>query len=302
MKEEKKPVLVDWLVLLGLMLIWGSSFILIKKGLQTFSNLQVGSLRIGISFLALLPFAISRLRVMNSRNFFLFIIAGLIGNAIPAFLFATAQKNLDSLMAGILNSLTPLFTLLVGVWFFNRKSHWLNVAGVVAGFFGAAGLLYVAGGRNLSLTIAPAILVIIATVCYAVQMNFIKNFLSGYDPVAIASLAFSFIGIPAIIFLTEFTDFFKVMQTHPGAWYGLGYVAILSVLGTALAIIANYWLIRRTTALFASSVTYLMPIVSIGWGIIDGEPFLVTYAVWIIILLFGVYLANKPITNKITIK
>jgi drug/metabolite transporter (DMT)-like permease len=294
MQEEKKPQLPDWLVLFGLMLIWGSSFILIKKGLLSFDNLQVGALRVTISFLALLPFAITRLKKLKIKNFHLFLIAGLMGNAIPAFLFAKAQTQMDSFMAGILNSLTPLFTLIVGVWFFSRKTHWMNVAGVVTGFLGAAGLLYYAGGGSFNVTLLPAFLVILATICYAVQMNFIKNYLSGYDAITIASLAFLFIGIPAFLFLGFYTDFFHRLTHVPGSWAGLGYITILSVLGTALAIIANFWLIKRTSALFASSVTYLMPIVSIMWGLIDGEPFLVSFLLWITVILTGVYFANRP--------
>ncbi len=294
MKQENKPQMLDWLVLIGLMLIWGSSFILIKKGLQSFDNLQVGALRVGISFFALLPFAVSRLRKIKKKNFYLFVIAGLFGNALPAFLFAKAQTGMDSLMAGILNSLTPLFTLLLGVWFFGRRTHWMNVAGVFTGFLGAAGLLFVAGGGSFNLNIVPALFVIMATICYAIQMNFIKNYLTGYDPLTIASLAFVFIGIPAIFFLLLNTDFIYRITHVPGSWEGLGYIAILSVLGTAIAIVANFWLIKRTSALFASSVTYLMPIVSIGWGILDGEPFLVVYAFWILVILLGVYMANRP--------
>jgi len=294
MKEEKKPEFLDWAVLIGLMLIWGSSFILIKKGLQSFDNLQVGALRVSISFLALLPFALLRLKKIKRNNFHLFLIAGLMGNALPAFLFAKAQTGLDSLMAGVLNSLTPLFTLLIGIWFFSRRSHWLNVSGVLTGFLGAAGLLFVAGGGSFNLTILPAVYVIIATICYAVQMNFIKNYLTGYDPLTIASLAFVFIGIPALLFVFFLTDFPHRIINVPGSWQGLGYIAVLSLLGTALAIIANFWLIKRTSALFASSVTYLMPVVSIGWGIVDGEPFLPVYVVWIMIILLGVYLANRP--------
>ncbi len=294
MKEENKPEILDWLVLLALMLVWGSSFILIKKGLRTFDNLQVGALRVTISFLALLPFAIMRLHKLKLRNFHLFLIAGLFGNALPAFLFAKAQTQLDSLMAGILNSLVPLFTLTIGVWFFGRKTHWLNVAGVISGLIGAAGLLWVAGGGSLTLNIIPASFVIMATICYAVQMNFIKNYLTGYDPITIASLAFVFIGVPSFYFLSFHTDFYQIMKSDPSGWSGLGYIAILSVLGTALAIIANFWLIKRTSALFASSVTYLMPIVSIAWGIIDGESFMPVFLIWIAIILFGVYLANRP--------
>jgi drug/metabolite transporter (DMT)-like permease len=294
MKQEKRPELLDWIVLLALMLVWGSSFILIKKGLESFDNLQVGALRVSISFLALLPFSLKRISRLKIYNFHLFLLAGLMGNAIPAFLFAKAQTGMDSLMAGILNSLTPLFTLLLGVWFFGRRTHWLNVLGVITGFLGAAGLLFVAGGMSFHVTVIPALFVIMATICYAIQMNFIKNYLTGYDPITIASLAFLFIGIPAMLFLFSSTDFVFRMQNISGSWTGLGYITILSVFGTAIAIIANFWLIKRTSALFASGVTYLMPVVSIGWGIIDGEPFLISFALWIALILLGVYMANRP--------
>lgn len=294
MQEENKPVLLDWLVLMALMLVWGSSFILIKRGLEGFSNVQVGALRVSVSFLALLPFALRHLGKLSWRNFYLFLLAGLTGNALPAFLFAKAQTQLDSLMAGILNSLTPLFTLLLGVWFFSRRTFFLNFLGVVMGFLGAAGLLYAAGGGSLTLNLIPALYVILATVCYALNMNLIKNFLSEYHPVAIASLAFVFIGIPALLFLTLQTDFLWRMQNVEGSWVALGYITLLSVFGTALAIMAHFWLIKRTSALFASSVTYLMPIVSILWGVLDGEPFLLSYLIWIGVILVGVYVANRP--------
>ncbi|TVQ90897.1 MAG: DMT family transporter [Bacteroidetes bacterium] len=294
MLEEKKPVLVDWLVLFALMLTWGSSFILIKRGLVTFDSIQVGALRVSISFLALLPFAITRLSKIKIKNFHLFLIAGLFGNAFPAFLFAMAQTELDSLMAGVLNSLTPLFTLLLGIWFFGRRTHFLNVAGVITGFIGAAGLLFAAGAGSGNLNLLPSLYVILATICYAINMNFIKNFLTDYDSITIASLAFMFIGVPAIVYLGFYTDFFHLMGSAEKSWESLGYIAILSVFGTALAIIANFWLIKRTSPLFASSVTYLMPIVSIAWGIFDGELFLISFFIWILVILTGVYIANRP--------
>ncbi len=294
MQQENKPVFGDWFVLFLLMLTWGSSFILIKRGLVSFDHIQLGALRVSISFLALLPFALQRLSKIRFKNFHLFLIAGLFGNALPAFLFARAQTEIDSLMAGILNSLTPLFTLLLGVWFFGRKTHFLNVAGVILGFIGAAGLLYVAGEGNMNFNILPSFLVIMATVCYAINMNFIKNYLAGYDSITIASLAFVFIGVPAIIYLSFHTDFYYRMSHVEGSWESLGYIALLSVFGTSLAIIANFWLIKRTSALFASSVTYLMPLVSVAWGIFDGEPFLLSFLVWIGIILAGVYVANRP--------
>jgi drug/metabolite transporter (DMT)-like permease len=294
MHQENKPLLLDWMVLFALMLVWGSSFILIKKSLIGFDNLQVGALRISISFLALLPLAIRRLARIKKKNFYLFLIAGLLGNAIPAFLFAKAQTGLDSYMAGILNSLTPLFTLIFGVWLFGRRTVWLNVAGVIAGFAGAAGLLYSAGGGSIELNLIPALFVVIATICYALQMHFVKNYLTGYDPITIASLAFVFIGIPSMIFLFVGTDFFYRMNHGESSWKSLGYVSLLSVFGTALAIMASFWLLKRTSALFTSSVTYLMPVVSIGWGVFDSEPFLFSYILWIAIILVGVYMANLP--------
>ncbi len=294
MQEENKPVLIDWVVLIALMLTWGSSFILIKRGLVVFDSIQVGALRVSISFIALLPVALMRLSKLRIKNFHLFLIAGLFGNALPAFLFAKAQTELDSLMAGILNSLTPLFTLLLGVWLFGRRTHFLNVLGVFLGFIGAAGLLYTAGEGAATLNIEYSFYVILATICYAINMNFIKNYLTDYDPITIASLAFIFIGIPSVIFLSFYTDFFWRMSYVQGSWEGFGYIVILSVFGTAIAIIANFWLIKRTSALFASSVTYLMPIVSVAWGVIDDELFLFTFFLWIVIILFGVYLANRP--------
>jgi drug/metabolite transporter (DMT)-like permease len=295
MQRENKPALLDWLVLVALMLTWGSSFILIKKGLVAFDSLQVGALRVSISFLVLLPFTIKRIRRIKKRNIHLFIIAGLLGNGIPAFLFARAQTGMDSYMAGILNSLTPLFTLIAGVLFFGRKTRWVNVAGVIIGLIGAFGLLSVAGEGDFSINIRPASLVIIATICYALQMNFIKNYLTGYDPVTIASVAFIFIGVPSLTFLLSQTDFIHRMAALPGSWEGLGYVVILAVFGTSIAIIANFWLIKRTSALFSSSVTYLMPIVSTMWGVVDGESFLIGYAIWIVVILMGVFMANRPV-------
>ncbi len=293
-KQENKPVFKDWLILIALMLTWGSSFILIKKGLVSFDNFEVGALRVSISFLVLLPFALKRLSKIKLRNFHLFLIAGLTGNALPAFLFATAQTELDSLMAGILNSLTPLFTLLLGVWLFGRRTHFLNIAGVIIGFLGAVGLLYAAGSGSLQFNFLPAMFVILATICYAVNMNLVKNYLADYDSVTIASLAFVFIGLPAIIFLGFYSDFWYRMNHIEGSWQSLGYIAILSVFGTALAIIVHFWLIKRTSALFASSVTYLMPLVSVAWGIIDGEVFKLSFLLWIMIILIGVYAANRP--------
>lgn len=298
MQQENKPTLIDWLILFALMIIWGSSFILIKRGLEFFENTQVAALRVSISFLSLLPVALVRFPKVSKKDFHLFIISGLIGNAIPAYLFARAQTQMDSYMAGILNSLTPLFTLVAGVLFFGRHTRFSNVAGVNIGLIGATGLLWVTGNGDLSLNFFPASLVIIATMLYGIQMNVIKNYLFGYDAPTIASISFFFVGIPVLTYLLAGTDFTGFLQSHPESWKGVGYIAILAVVGTSLAIIANFWVIKRTSALFSSSVTYLMPIVSTIWGIVDGESFLFSYAIWIVVILTGVYLANRPARNR----
>ncbi len=298
MKQDVKAGPKEWLVLLALMLVWGSSFILIKKGLVAFDNLQVGALRVSISFLALLPFAIFRLSKLNIKNFWLFIIAGVLGNGLPAFLFAKAQTGMDSYMAGILNSLTPLFTLVFGVLLFTRRTRLMNVLGVFVGLIGAVGLLSYAGEGSFTVNFQYAGFVVLATICYALQMNFIKTYLTDYDPITIASLAFIFIGVPSLVFVLTGTDFLYRMEHVAGSWESLGYIALLGVFGTAIAIMANFWLIKRSSALFASSVTYLMPIVSIIWGVIDGEPFLISYFVWIAAILLGVYMANRPANGR----
>lgn len=298
MQEENKPVLLNWLMLFALMLIWGSSFILIKRGLEVFSNLQVGALRVGLSFLFLLPLAITRIWRVKRQDLKYFFWAGFLGNGLPAFLFAKAQTGLDSLMAGILNSLTPVFTLVVGLLFFSIKTKAANITGVVVGLIGAIGLLYASSEGNPMFSPWYALMVIAATLGYAMNMNILKHFLKQYDSLTITSVAFVFIGIPSLIFLLAGTDFLSLMATEPRALKGLGYILILSLVGTSLAMIAHNWLIKRTSALFASSVTYLMPVVSILWGVWDGEKFLGIFLLWIAVILAGVYMANRPVKKQ----
>ena len=292
MSNDHHPATADWLALLALTLVWGSSFILIKKALVSFNSLEVGALRISISFLVLLPFAIKRLKRVEHNKLVWFVVVGVLGSGIPPFLFAKAQTVIDSYLAGVLNSLTPLFTLLAGLLFFGTRIRWVNVAGVVIGLIGAIGLLTTVHDPGSGNGVWYGLLVVVATMCYAFNMNIIKRHLSGFDAITIASVAFVFIGIPAFIFLLSGTSFLHKITTNPQSWPSLGYVAILAIVGTAMSIVLHNWLIRRTSALFASTVTYTMPIVSIFWGGLDGELLLLVYLFWIAAILFGVYLAN----------
>jgi drug/metabolite transporter (DMT)-like permease len=294
MSNDNLPTLRDWLALVLLVLIWGSSFILIKKGLVAFNAMEVGALRITISFVFLLPFAVSRIKKVTRSKWPVFFVAGLLGSGLPPFLFAMAQTVIDSYMAGVLNSLTPLFTLVAGLLFFGTKTRWLNVVGVVVGLAGAIGLLTAVNDPRLGNGILYGLYAVAGAVCYAFNMNIIKRYLGGFDAITITSVIFVFIGIPAALYLFAGTGFVQKLGSQPESWVSLGYIAILAIVGTALSLIIHNWLIRRTSALFASSVTYMMPIISIVWGIIDGERFLLFYLLWITLILVGVYLANRP--------
>lgn len=276
--------------MLLLAFIWGSSFILMKRGLEVFSYTQVAALRMGLAWLSLLPFVWQQVRRTPKNLWLPIAIVGLCGNGIPAFLFTKAQTQLDSSLTGILNALVPLFTLLIAVSVFQTKVKRHNIIGVLLGFVGA---IWLVSGNGIVLHNAHyAWFVVAATVCYAISLNTIKNYLGSLKPVHITGLAFFFAGPPSLLYLFS-TDFSTVMQTSNSAWEALGYITLLAVVGTSVAVAIFNKMVQRTTALFASSVTYLIPIVAIMWGIIDGEQLYLQQFVGTAIIFGGVYLVNK---------
>ena len=280
-----------WAILLILAFIWGSSFILMKRGLESFSYSQVASLRLFIAFLFLIPFALPHIRIMFSKKAFYILAVGVIGNGIPAFLFTYAQKGLSSSLSGMLNSLTPLFTLLLGIFIFKTKIKWYNGIGILVGLAGAAGLIVSNGSVGLNGSIYYASYIIVATVMYGTSVNIIKKYLSEVSSVQITSLALMFVGPFAGIYLFS-TDFVSVLFDKPQALISLGYVSVLAIIGTALSVIVFNMLIKMTSAIFASSVTYIIPVFAIIWGLFDGEAISVFQVLWISIILLGVYLVN----------
>jgi drug/metabolite transporter (DMT)-like permease len=290
--------LLSWIILVGLVLTWGSSFILIKRGLEVFSAVEVGALRVSITFLFLLPFAITRMKGICKQDLIWLGISGVIGSLLPAFLFAKAQTGINSSTAGLLNSLTPLFTLIVGLTMFGIKTRWINVLGVIIGLLGAAGLISQSGGNSFEFNISYASYIIVATIFYAVNVNLIKTKLKHINAITITSLTFGLVGIPALVILFFMTDFVNKISSQTGALSGLGFIAILAVVGTGIAMIAFNTLIKFTSALFASSVTYLIPIVAISWGIIDSERFEPQYFVWIFMIIGGVILVNRKKSDR----
>jgi len=289
--STSKPWL-PWLILLILAITWGSSFILIKRGLEVFTSGEVGALRIVITWLFLMPFALLRIKVLNKRLTVLFMIVGLVGSLAPAFLFAAAQKGIDSSLAGILNSLTPLFTLLVGIIFFRTRPKWFNIAGVVIGLAGAMGLVSVSGSGNFTFNMGFAVLVIIAAFLYAVNVNTVKAYLKDIDPITITAMSFFMIGPIGAVYLLGFTPFVQSLSGNPHALAGIGYLAILAIVGTGLALMLFNHLIQMSSAVFASSVTYFIPVVAVIWGIADGEHFRAGFLMWILLVIFGVLLVN----------
>lgn len=298
MKQQAKNKLIPWIILIALAIVWGSSFILIKKGLTYFSDIEVGALRITICFFFLLPFALKRIKTIPKDKWIWLFIAGFIGNVIPSFLFPIAQTVLDSYISGILNSLTPLFTLIIGVTLFKQKTVWLNVLGVLIALVGTIGLISATGEGNLNVNFLYASFILLATICYATNVNVVKKFLQEVDAISITAYAFVLAGFPVVIYLFFFTDFVRGIIAEPSQWEGVGYISILAIFGTAIALFFFNRLIQITNAVFSSSVTYLIPVVAIIFGIIDGEIFKPLYLVWILLILVGVFLVNSRYRRK----
>ncbi len=276
-----------WLVLGVLSLIWGTSYILMKKGLESFSVFQIASLRVFITFICLLPVAIRNIHKISKENILSIAVIGVIGNGIPAFLFPMAQTKIDSSLAGMLNSLSPVFTLLIGVVVYKQKGIRTQIAGVLLGLLGAVGLLY-----NKSFTFNYyGLFVVLATFLYGFSANEVSR-IKGINGLQITSLAFFLIGPVAAIHLLC-TDFSTAVETEN--WLrNLGFIAILAIMGSATALAIFYMLIRDTSPVFASIVTYFIPVVATLWGINDNEQLTSTMLVSVIFILTGVYIISKP--------
>lgn len=290
--------IINWIILITLALIWGSSFILMKRGMEVYSSNEVAALRIFIAFLFLSPLLFKHIKKPLLMHWKGFLGMGLLGNFIPAFLFTKAETGISSSLTGMLNSLTPLFTMLFGVMFFKSKTGWLNALGIFIGFIGAIGLLIVGESSDMNNNFLFGVYVVLATICYALSVNIIKKDLNEVNSTTATVWAMLFIGPVAGVYLFGFTDFSTKLITNPMAMNSLGYICILAVFGTALSVIIFNELIRNTTTLFASSVTYLIPIVAIGWGLFDGEKILPLHFAWISLILLGVYLVNKKKSSK----
>ncbi|MEI6151887.1 MAG: DMT family transporter [Chitinophagia bacterium] len=275
-----------------LSIIWGSSFVLMKEGLTALSAYQVASLRMLFSGLVLLPFAINAFKKIPKEKMGIVFLSGFLGNFIPAYLFCIAETNIDSSLAGILNSLTPLFTILVGLSFFKTTINRQKMIGVVIGFIGLC--LLFAAGKNISFqNLGFASLVLVATFFYGLNVNVVGKFLKNIRAIDIVSVAFAFLIIPSTIIL-YLTGYFSMSFTNPHFQQATMASIVLGVVGTSIASILFYMLIKRSTIIFASMVTYGIPIIAVAWGIYFGESISILQVGSLLIILAGVYIVNKP--------
>ncbi|GGG38973.1 DMT family transporter [Bizionia arctica] len=294
-----KHIQVKWLYLFILSIIWGSSFILIKKSLLGLTPYQLGSLRTVITAIFLLLVGYKKLKQINKKQWKWIALSGFIGSFIPAYLFAIAETEIDSSVTSILNSLVPLNTILLGFAVFRISSTRRQVLGVIVGFIGTAILILKGSELNPEQNYLYAGFVILSTVMYGLNVNIIKRHLQDVKPLAIASGNYIIIVIPALIILF-LSDFFNTETfQNPHFKMSLVYVTILSFFGTALAKVLFNKLIQMSTPVFASSVTYIMPIVALIWGVLDGETFTPLQGFATIIILIGVYLSHQKSSNTI---
>ncbi len=294
----KKDAFIAWLLLLILAVVWGSSFILMKKGLDAFHPFQVGALRMILAAVGLLPLMLIRrkkrtFKSLTNTHKRMLVATGMIGNAIPAFLFPLAETRINSATAGVLNALTPLFVWIIGVSFFFLPKTVRQITGVIIGFVGAF-LLIRAGENELQFldNVLYTGFVILATILYGLNANLIKAYLNDLDAITISGYALISASIPYIFYLAG-SDFFYRLSHIPEAWESMFFILILAWVGTAMALVLFNHLLKLTDPIFSSSVTYLIPIVAVGWGMLDGEAIFPGQMLGMAIILSGVYLVNR---------
>lgn len=286
----------NWALLVVLTIIWGSSFILIKRGLEVFTPGEVGAYRMVAAATILLPLSLPRVRNLNRKQVKNLLLAGLLGSFFPAFLFPLAQTQLSSSLTGVLNALTPLFVVLVGAVFFDTRITKRNGLGLLIAFVGVVVLVAYKEGEDwdsLAGINAYALFVISACICYSFNLHVIKTRFTQLKSIEISSISLLMILPLALLYLFAGTQFSYKLATHPRAWEALGYVSILGMVGTASALILFNIMVKSASPFFASLVTYTIPIVAIMWGVLDGEVLLLGHYIGIAAVILGVWIGNR---------
>lgn len=291
MNPEKEK----WILLIVLTLIWGSSFILIKKGLEHFDPYQVGALRVLIAGVLLSPLAIIHRKKFPQKRIKWLVLAAFSGNFIPMFLFPIAETQISSSVAGIINSMMPIFVIIVGGLFWKSATTGRQILGVSISFSGAC-LLMLGSQGETGIKFFPILLLLIATFLYAISMTTVKAKLNDISSQLLSGFVFFYVlFLPSLLALIS-TGFFGEFKGTSSEFLGLGYVSLLSIFGTGLAMLLNYRLLKISSPLFASTVTLLMPIVAVLWGVLDGERLTAIQFTGGLIIIGGlIFLRSKPI-------
>lgn len=282
---------VAWFIFIGLALVWGSSFILMKRGVETFTPYEVGALRLAFAFWFTAIIGFKKFNNLKKKDLKALFIVGLLGNGLPYMLFPIAVSKIDSSVVGVVNSMVPLFTLLVGYIFFRSGIKLLQFIGISVGFAGAVVLIN-PFQSDLGSHWYYIFFAMTASLCYALSINTISTKLSHLDSLSITLLSLLFVGVPATVYLVAFGVLDKAIVSTESL-VSLGYIAILGIAGTSIAVILFNYLIKITSPIFSASVTYFIPIVAILWGWYDGEKIGLTTIIGISLILLGVYLVNR---------
>ncbi len=287
-----KRSIKKWVYLFLLSIIWGSSYILIKKGLVGLTPLQLGSIRILMTTVILTALGWKHLKSIPVPAWKWILFTGYFGTFFPSYLFAFAETAIDSSVAAVLNGMTPLFTLLFGLAFFGSNLKWGKLVGVLVGFGGTLVLVSNEFSISSGTKSGYALLVVCAAACYAINVNVLKYKLEGVSALGIALGNFLTILIPALLVLS-FSNFpWNSIFAGGEVSISLGYIFILAFLGTALAKVMFNELVAISSPVFSISITYLLPIVAIGWGVMDGEVFTLFQWMGCAFILLGVYLVT----------
>ena len=289
----------DWLLFIILSFIWGSSFILMKGGLLHLSAYQVASIRIISSGIVLLPVTLVSIRQIPKNKIFTVFLSGALGSLLPAYLFCLAEEGIDSALAGTLNSLTPIFVIIAGALFFNAKTTNNKIWGIVIAFIGSLLLFLSQPDFSQNSNVVFILFVVLATMLYGFNVNMVHKHLSHIGSLKIAAVALSLNAIPALVVLF-FTGYFQQDLMATGTLMATGFSILLGIFGTALASVLFYVLLKRAGAVFASMVTYGIPVIAIMWGIIYGEHVGLKQIASMFVILAGVWAANlkeKPIVE-----
>ena len=289
----KNQNVLAWFLLILLALIWGSSPIMIKKALVQLGPFEIGALRLSLASLVLMPFLLKSLNEIKKKDYFILFVSGIVGNVIPYFLYPIAQTQIDSATSGVLTSLTPFFALIIGVIFYKLKATKNNIIGLCIGFLGTSILILFSNSSEGFSADLYGLFVVAATLLYGINLNLVKYHLKHLKPITIT--AFSIVSIlPITLYIlfahTEFPSHLKLVNEY---LLEFGYVFVLGVLGTSIATLIFYNLIKIKDTVFASMVTYLMPIVAIGFGVLDGEKINLIQLFGMLLVLLGVFINSK---------